>query len=118
MKIVHYKNLKHKREYISAMKKRFQRDRVTEFLFRWKIRNMRLNLEIFTDVIGFVNKNDNCVIFISVDNHQYKPFIKLIQLVSHKKDLVVMKESELKRDSIEYKLSLIIDTMLNMERRK
>lgn len=117
-KLEHYKKIKHKKEYISAMKKRFRKENINDLLLRWKIKEMRANLDIFVDVAGFVKKNDNCVIFISVDNNQYSSFIKLLEIVPHQKHLVIVKESELKKGTAEYKMSLIIDTMLNIERRK
>lgn len=117
-KLHHYKKIRHKKEYLSAMNKRFLKEGIKDLLLRWKIKDMRLNLEIFIDVIGFVKKNDNCIIFISVDNNQYYSFMKLLDLVPHKKHLIVRKESELKIDSIEYRLSLIIDTMLNFRKEK
>ena len=116
-KLHHYKDIKHKSEYISAIKKRFKKDRIKELLFKWKIKELRLNLDIFVDVTEFIKKNDNCIIFVSVDNNQYYSFLKLIEIVPHKENVVVVKESELKKDSAEYKLSLIIDSMLNIERR-
>ena len=55
-KLEHYKNLKHKREYISAITKRLEKEKIKDLLLKWKIRKMRLNLEIFVDVnVGFNN---------------------------------------------------------------
>ncbi|MBI5148247.1 hypothetical protein HZA33_01055 [Candidatus Pacearchaeota archaeon] len=116
-KLHHYKDIKHRKEYISAMKKRFEKERIKSLLYKWKIREIRLNLDIFIDIAEFVKKRDNCIIFISVDNNQYYSFMKLLEIIPHQKHLVIVKESELKKGSIEYKLGLIIDTMLNIERR-
>ena len=41
---------------------------------------------------------------------------KIKEFWNHKDHIIVRKESELKRDSPEYHLSLIINTMLNIER--
>ena len=116
-KLHHYKDIKHRKEYISAMKKRFEKEKIKSLLLKWKMKEIRLNVDIFVDVVEFVKKNDNCIIFISVDNNQYHSFMKLLEIVPHQKHIVIVKESELKKDSIEYKLGLIIDTMLNIERR-
>jgi len=116
-KLHHYKKIKHKKEYISAVKKRFEKENIEDYLLKLKIKKIRLNLEIFIDVIKFIKKNDNCAIFISVDNHQYNSFIKLIKIVQHQKDLVIIRESELNKNSVEYRLSLIIDNLLNIKRR-
>ena len=37
-------------------------------------------------------------------------------MIAHKDHIKIIKESDLKKDSVNYKLSLIIDTKLNMER--
>ena len=117
-KLEHYKNLKYKNQYISSMKKRFKKENIKDLLLEWKIKEMRLNLDIFIDVAEFIKKKDNCIIFISVDDNQYKSFMKFFELVPHQKHIIIIKESNLKKGSVEYKLSLIIDTLLNIERRK
>ena len=99
------------------MKTRFRREGIIGLLLKWKIRKVRLNLDIFTDIIEFVKKNDYCAIFMSVDNNQYYAFTKLLEILPHQRHLIILKESKLKKGSVEYKLSLIIDTMLNIERR-
>jgi hypothetical protein len=117
-KLHHYKDIEHKKEYLSSIKERFKRDKIIEFIFKYKIKEMRLNVEIFIDVIEFIKKNDNCFILLSVDNNQYNSFMKLLKLIPHRENLLVLKENDLKKSSLEYRLSLIIDTMLNLERRK
>ena len=37
-------------------------------------------------------------------------------MIPHKQHTTIIKESELKKDSVEYRLSLIIDNMLTIER--
>ena len=117
-KLRHYKDVKHKREYASAIKIRFEKEQITDALLKWKIKEVRFNLSIFVDVIEFVKSNNNCEIFLSVDNNQYYSFMKLLEIVPHQENIVVIRESCLKKDSVECKLSLIIDNMLNLERRK
>jgi len=53
---------------------------------------------------------------MSVDNNQFKAFTNLLNIILHNDYIIVKKESELKRQSLEHQLRLIIDTMLNIER--
>ena len=78
---------------------------------------MHQNMEIYSDVLEFLKKYDNCVIFISVDNRQYKAFNKLVGFVDGKY-VFVKKESELVEGTPEYRASLVLDNMLNIERTK
>ena len=116
-KLSHYKKLRHKKEYIISMKKLFVRERINFYLKEMKINNMRNNLDIFTEVSDFIKKNENCIIFVSIDNFQYNKFIKILNLID-RSNVEIVKESQLKKDSVEYRLSLIIDTQLNIERRQ
>ena len=68
------------------------------------------------DIEEFIKRYNNCKIFASVDNNQFNSFVKLLDIVPHKNHVILVKESDLKKGSVEYKLSLIIDTMLNIER--
>lgn len=116
-KFRHYKELKHKREYLNSTKKLFERDRIISYILKTKIKSVRHNLDIFIEVSEFIKKYDNCIIFISVDNFQYKAFRKIVNLVDGSK-VDIVKESQLKKGSQEYQLSLIIDTQLNLTRRR
>lgn len=116
-KFHHYKKIKHKKQYILAIKKRIVKENIKSFLLKCKIEKVRYNAEIFANILKFVKEHDNCIIFISVDNNQYDTFIKLFKIVPHKKHVVVVKENKLKKDSLEYKLSLIIDNLLNIKRK-
>ncbi len=115
-KLSHYKEVVHKKPYLIAIKKRFEKEKITSFLLKWKIRNLKENMEIFSEVLKFVQENDNCIIFLSVDNNQYKSFLKLFELIPHKKHVNLLQESCLKKNSIECKLSYIIDNLLNLKR--
>lgn len=77
---------------------------------------MRNNLIVFSDVIDFVSRNKHCLIFASIDNNQFIAFTKLLMAGEHTSHVKVIKESDLKKGSVEYRLSLIIDTKLNIER--
>lgn len=115
-KLAHYKEIVHKRAYLAAMRKRFEREEITKLLLKWKIRSMRENTEIFSDVLEFIKCNDNCIIFLSVDNNQYKSFLKLFEIIPHKENVELLQESCIKKDSIECRLSYIIDNLLNIRR--
>jgi hypothetical protein len=116
-KLAHYKKIVYKRAYISAIRKRFEREGITKFLLKWKIRSIRENIEIFSDVLEFIKYYDNCAIFLSVDNNQYKSFLKLFEIIPHKEHVELLQESSLKKDSIECRLSyIIIDNLLNIRR--
>ena len=116
-KFVHYKNLRHKRSYIKSIKSRIEKEKVLSYFLKFKIRELYNNTEIYTDVLGFIKEHKNCIIFISVDNRQYKAFNKLVGFVDGKK-VVVKKESELIKGTPEYRASLVLDTLLNIERLK
>jgi hypothetical protein len=115
-KLAHYKDLKHKREYLSSMKKLFEREKIVSYLEKSRIKNIRYNLDIFIEVSEFIKKHENCIIFISIDNFQYNTFRKVINLVDKDK-VEIVRESQLKKGSPEYRMSLIIDTQLNLVRR-
>ena len=115
-KFEHYKKVRHIRTYLIKIKKIVKKDEISSLLYKQKIRHLKDNISIFVEVIEFVKKHDNCAIFLSVDNNQYNAFIKLMGLIPHKEHLVLVRESDLKKGSIEYKLSLIIDNMLVIER--
>jgi len=78
---------------------------------------MRDNIYLFSEILEFIKNHDNCVIFISVDDFQFKNFKKLVQVVDSDR-IDVIKESQLKKGTPEYQMSLIIDTKLNLIRRK
>lgn len=117
-KLHHYKEVRHKRKYISAIKKRFIRDRIKDFLLRWKIREFRVNIVVLTDVIEFIKKHKENKIFISIDNTLHRFFMKLLVILGDRDNLAIVKESKLKKGTMEYQLSLMIDNLLNIERNK
>ncbi|PIN91269.1 hypothetical protein COU57_01355 [Candidatus Pacearchaeota archaeon CG10_big_fil_rev_8_21_14_0_10_32_14] len=114
-KFSHFKELKHKREYLHSIKRIIDNENVLSDIFKIKIREMRHNLNIYTDVLNFIKNHNNCIIFISIDNHEFSNFVKLVNIADGERTKVV-KESQLKEKSIEYRLSLILDTLLNIER--
>ena len=82
---------------------------------KFKIREMYKNIEIHLDVLEFLKKHKNCIIFISVDNMQYPAFKKMVNIVDGE-NIVVKQESELIKGTLEYQASLVLDNMLNIER--
>jgi|SRR3989344_6867952 len=116
-KFTHFKELKHKSSYIHSIKRVIETKNILSDLFRLKLREMRQNLEIYSDVLNFIKKHSNCIIFISIDNHEFSNFKKLVAITNSEKTKVI-EESKLKKGTNEYKLSLLLDTLLNIERLK
>jgi len=116
-KFAHYKDLKHKSSYLNSIKKRMEKNSLKKDLLKIKIKGVRETLEIYADLVEFIRKHDNCIIFFSVDDKQYSNFQRLVKNLDGKNNKIV-RESKLKKNSREYKLSLIIDTLLNIERLK
>ena len=115
-KLHHYKDIKNKKSYIQSIKKVFDQNKIDEYLLKCKIKTLKDNLSIFVEILDFVKKYDNCRIFASIDNNQFIAFTRLLDLIPHKSHVTIVKESDLKKGSVEYRLSLIIDTKLNIER--
>ena len=115
-KLHHYKDIKNKKGYIHSIRKVIEKNSIDKYLLKCKIKHLKDNLSIFIEVIDFIKINDNCIIFASIDDNQFISFVKLVGMIQHKDNVIVVKESDLEKGSIEYKLSLIIDTKLNIER--
>ncbi len=113
----HYRGSKNRKVYLKHINNTVKREKICSYFVKFKIKKMHENIEIYTDVLDFIKKHERCVIFISIDNKQYSKFRKLVHIVDGEKTKVV-KESELKRGTAEYQMSLVIDNMLNIERRK
>jgi replicative superfamily II helicase len=116
-KIAHYKNLRHKKEYLNSVKRRIETNKILSYFVKYKIRELYRNADIYTDVLDFIKRHENCIIFISIDNRQFKAFRKLVGYVDGEK-VVVKRESELIKGTPEYQTSLVLDTLLNIERNK
>ena len=112
----HYDEERHKGTYLIKIKKIIKKTEIISLMYKQRIRHLKDNISIFLEVLEFIKTHDNCAIFLSVDNNQFNAFTKLMALVPHKEHVTVVKESELKKGSVEYKLSLIIDNMLTIER--
>ena len=94
-KLHHYKDIKYKKAYIQSIKKFFEKNKIDDYLFKFKSKELKDNLSIFVDIIDFVKKYDNCIIFISVDNNQFIAFTKLLGMIPHKDHIAIFKESDL-----------------------
>ena len=116
-KFAHFKRLRYKKEYLQSIKKRIEKEKILSYFMKIKIKELYRNADIYSDVLEFIEKHDNCIIFISVDNRQYKAFKKLVGYVDGEK-VVVKKESELIKGTPEYQTSLVLDTLLNIKRNK
>lgn len=116
-KFAHYTKLRHKKEYLSSIKKRIEKENILSYFLKFKIRELYKNADLYAGVLQFIKNHENCIIFISVDNRQFKAFKKLVGFVKKEK-VIVKKESELLKGTPEYQISLILDTLLNIERNK
>ncbi|MEK6936108.1 MAG: hypothetical protein AABW67_04925 [Nanoarchaeota archaeon] len=116
-KFAHYRELKYKSAYLRSIKNLIDRDNLRSFFCKLKIRKTSETPEIYSDILEFLKEHNNCLIFISVDNKQYLNFEKIVKIIDGENTLVV-KESELKKNSCEYRISLVLDTMLNLVRLK
>ena len=116
-KFKHYRHLKNKKAYLNSMKKIVEKNNICSDLCKLKIKVTEATPEIYSDILGFLKKNDNCLIFICVDDKQFRNFRKLVNIIDGE-NIRVIKESELKKNTPEYKISLVLDTLLNLIRLK
>ena len=114
-KFKHYKGLKHKTLYLSATKKLFEKNKILDIIFKHKIVELRQNIEICSEIFDFCKHKSESKIFISVDDRQYRGFMKIASIIDGKR-FKIIKEGQLKEGSVEYQMSLIIDTLLNLKR--
>ena len=113
----HYRDSKKRKLYLKNVKNTIKKDKIKTFFYKIKVREIRLTPEIYADIAAFIKNHENCLIFISVDNTQYKNFKKFVEILDGD-NILVRKESDLKKGSKEYMLSLVVDNLLNIERGK
>jgi len=111
----HYREAGDKKSYIRNVKNTFKREDLLKYFIKYKIRETRENLEIFSDIAEFLARHTNLMIFVSVDNKQYHNFERLVKIINGESTKIV-KESELKHYTPEHKISLVLDNWLNIER--
>ena len=116
-KFAHYRELKNKGAYLKSIRKVIDKHNITSYLLKTKIRRTTETPEIYSDILEFLKNHENCLVFICVDNKQYLNFKKIVNIIDGKNTKVV-KESELREDSFEYRISLVLDTLLNLARLK
>ncbi len=113
----HYKDSDNKKIYIKNIRNTIKRENIISSFIRVKIKNMCSNMDIYSDILEFLKKHENCIIFISIDNRQYTAFRRLINIVEGER-VIVRQESELIEGTPEYQVSLVLDNLLNIERLK
>ena len=113
----HYREAKQRKLYLKNAKKTFNKKEILNCFLKKKIRNVLETPEIFTDIAEFLKKNNALSIFVSVDDRQYPNFEKFVKIIDGKNVRVVM-ESKLRKNTSEYKINLVLDTWLNIERMK
>ena len=67
-KFAHYRELKHKKAYLNSIRKIVDKNKICSHLYRLKIRKTEATPEIYSDVLDFLKKHDNCLVFICVDD--------------------------------------------------
>lgn len=113
----HYLETRNRKIYLKNVNKTFKRENIKSYFLKFKIKELYRNADLYTEVLEFIKKNRNYIIFISVDNRQYSAFKKLVGYVNGEK-ITIKKESELIKGTPEYQISLVLDNMLNIERNK
>ena len=113
----HYRDLKYRLAYLKSMKKIIIKNKLHSYLLKLKVKRNEATPEIYSDILDFLKKHDNCLIFICVDDKQFSNFNKLVHIIDGK-NIKVIKESKLKKDTPEYRINLVLDTFLNLIRLK
>jgi hypothetical protein len=114
-KFRHYRNARDKKVYLKNVKNTFKKENLLDFFLKKKVKHIKDNMELFIDVGEFIKEHANCLIFVSVDNNQYLTFEKFVKFIDGK-NIKVIKESQLREDTFEYRLSLVLDNWLNIQR--
>ena len=113
----HYKGRRNRKVYLKHINNTIKLEKIKSYFEKTKIEESRKNIELFTEVLEFIKRNKNCIIFLSVDDYQFKKLKKLLFLIDGE-STDIRKESQLKKGTPEYKVSLVIDNLLNIKRRK
>ena len=117
LRFKHYRESKKRKLYLKKVKQTFNKRDVLNCFLKKKIRNVLETPEIFADIAEFIKKYKDSRIFVSVDDRQYKNFEKFVEILDGENTKIV-KEGKLRRNTSEYKINLILDTWLNIERIK
>jgi hypothetical protein len=116
-KFDHYRKLRNKKSYLNSIHKVVANNNICSHLCKLKIRKNESTPEVYSDILEFLKGQKGKEIFVCVDNKQFINFRKLVKIFDGDKTKVV-KESELKKHSQEYKISLVLDSLLNLTRLK
>lgn len=116
-KFSHYRELKDKKLYLASIRKIVDKNNICSHLCKLKIRKNDSTPEIYSDILAFLKKEEDKSIFICVDNKQFLNFKRLVNIIEGEGRRVI-KESELKKHTPEYQISLVLDTLLNLTRIK
>ena len=91
----HYKGRKNRKIYLKHRCNTIKREKIKSYFEKTKIEESRKNIELFTEILEFIKNHKNCIIFLSVDNYQFRKLKKLLSLVDGK-NTEIKKESQLK----------------------
>lgn len=116
-KFKHYRELKKKSAYLSSMKNIVGRDGIRKYFYKIKIKKTEATPDIYSDILEFLKDRGDKSVFVCVDDKQFRNFKKLVNLVDGENTKVI-EESKLKKHSFEYKINLVLDTLLNIARLK
>jgi len=116
-KLKHYTTLRYKKQYLASMKKLFIRNEILGFLKKYRIAELRQNVELCSEIFEFCERRHDSKIFISIDDRQYNGFMRLAKILNEKR-FTILREGKLKKGSKEYQASLVLDTLLNLKRNK
>jgi len=116
IKFRHFKNLRHKRTYLIKIKKIIKKEEIKSWILKQKISYVQDTLVIFNEILEFIKSNKESEVFISIDNKQHASFVRLFKELFSQKNIIIISENKLRKNSSEYRLSLVIDNMLNIER--
>jgi len=84
-----------------------KRDRIKSYFEKIRIGPSKNNIDIFTEVLEFIKGHEKCIIFLSVDDYQFKNLKNCLILVDGE-NTDIKKESELKKGTPEYQTSLVL----------
>jgi hypothetical protein len=116
-KFEHYRSHRNKKVYMKHINNTIKKENIKDFFEKIKIEKVDKNIDLFIEVLEFIKKHENCIIFLCVDDYQFKKLRRLLYLVDGG-NTDVKKESQLKKGTPEYRTSLVIDNLLNIERKK
>lgn len=115
IKLKHYKEIKNKNKYLKSIKEIFEKNNLYSYLSLVKICEIRKRLDIYLEIKEFIDTHKNNSIFLSIDDNQRPSFDRFFAVIDLS-DIKILTEGKLIRNSVEYKLNLIIDNLLNLVR--